>query len=41
MDKGKYLVRKPAYEVMPPVEVKGRIPAMTLMSSNLVPGIKT
>jgi hypothetical protein len=40
MDKEKYIVSKPAYEVKPKVEVKGRIPAMTLMSSNLVPGIK-
>lgn len=36
----KYVVRKPAYEVTPIVEVKGRIPAMTLMSGNLVPGTK-
>jgi len=35
---GKYLVSKPAYEVVPPFEVKGRIPAMTLMSNNLIPG---
>jgi len=34
----KYLVSKPAYEVVPPFEVKGRIPAMTLMSNNLIPG---
>jgi hypothetical protein len=40
MDKEKYIVRKPAYEVTPKFEVKGRIPAMTLMSSNLVPGMK-
>ena len=36
----KYVVKKPAYEVIPKFEVKGRIPAMTLMSSNLVPGTK-
>jgi hypothetical protein len=43
MDKAdvkKYVVEKPAYEVIPKFEVKGRIPAMTLMSSNLVPGTK-
>jgi hypothetical protein len=34
----RYIVRKPAYEVTPKFEVKGRIPAMTLMSGNLVPG---
>ena len=34
----KYLVSKPAYEVVPAFEVKGRIPAMTLMSNNLIPG---
>ena len=34
----KYVVKKPAYEVAPKVEVKGRIPAMTLMSGSLVPG---
>jgi hypothetical protein len=36
MDKSdvkKYVVEKPAYEVIPIDEVKGRIPAMTLMSS--------
>lgn len=38
-DVEKYLVSKPAYEVTPEFEVKGRIgPAMTLMSNNLVPG---
>lgn len=37
----KYLVKKPAYEVAPEYEVEGRIPAMTLMSSNLVPGTRT
>jgi hypothetical protein len=36
----KYFVKKPAYEVAPKFEVKGRIPAMTLMSGNLVPGSK-
>jgi hypothetical protein len=36
----KYVVKKPAYEVTPEFEVKGRIPAMTLMSGNLVPGAK-
>ena len=36
----KYLVKKPAYEVTPKFEVRGRIPAMTLMSGNLVPGAK-
>jgi hypothetical protein len=36
----KYVVKKPAYEVTPKFEVKGRIPAMTLMSQNLVPGTK-
>jgi hypothetical protein len=36
----KYVVKKPAYEVIPKFEVKGRIPAMTLMSGNLVPGSK-
>jgi hypothetical protein len=39
-DYSKYVVKKPAYEVTPKFEVKGRIPAMTLMSSNLVPGTK-
>lgn len=37
-DAGKYFVSRPAYEVVPAVEVAGRIPAMTLMSNNLVPG---
>ena len=37
----KYFVKKPAYEVVPTMEVAGRVPAMTLMSSNLVPGVKT
>ena len=36
----KFIVKKPAYEVTPRVEVKGRIPAMTLMSGDLVPGSK-
>jgi hypothetical protein len=39
-DVNKYVVKKPAYEVIPIDEVKGRIPAMTLMSSNLVPGTR-
>jgi hypothetical protein len=34
----KFVVHKPAYEVEPAFEVKGRIPAMTLMSNQLVPG---
>jgi hypothetical protein len=37
----KYLVNKPAYEVIPNMEVAGRITAMTLLSSNLIPGVKT
>ncbi len=38
-DSKKYLVSKPAYEVMPPYEDKGRQgPAMTLMSNSLIPG---
>jgi hypothetical protein len=37
-DYRKYLVARPAYEVTPDFEVKGRRPAMTLMSNNLVPG---
>ena len=40
LDVKKYVVDKPAYEVIPVDEVKGRIPAMTLMSSNLVPGAR-
>ena len=36
----KYVVAKPAYEVIPKDEVKNRIPAMTLMSGKLVPGAK-
>ncbi|HSW38696.1 MAG TPA: hypothetical protein VLL97_04320 [Acidobacteriota bacterium] len=34
----KNFVNKPAYEVIPAHEVKGRRHAMTLMSNNLVPG---
>jgi len=41
LDLKKYVVQKPAYEVIPVDEVKGRIPAMTLMSSNLVPDART
>ncbi len=37
-DYSKYLVKKPAYEVTPDFEVKGRRPAMTLLSNNLIPG---
>jgi hypothetical protein len=37
-DYNKYLVKKPAYEVKPSFEVKGRRPAMTLLSNNLIPG---
>ncbi len=37
-DNDKYFVSRPAYEVVPAVETKGRIPAMTLMSNNLIPG---
>lgn len=36
IDAKTYFVEKPAYEVTPTEEVKGRHPAMTLMSSNLV-----
>jgi hypothetical protein len=36
-DFNKYFVSKPAYEVVPETEVKGRRPAMTLLSNNLVP----
>ena len=35
-----YFVDKPAYEVTPTEEVKGRHPSMTLVSSNLIPDIK-
>jgi hypothetical protein len=38
IDAKKYFVNKPAYEVTPTEEVKGRHPAMTLMSNNLVSG---
>ena len=34
----RYFVERPAYEVVPAFEVLGRIPAMTLMSNNLIPG---
>ena len=37
-DSAKYFVARPGYEVVPAFETKGRIPAMTLMSNNLVPG---
>jgi len=37
-DAKKHFVKKPAYEVIPTMEVKGRQTAMTLMSNNLVPG---
>lgn len=37
-DYNKYFVSKPAYEVTLGFEVKGRRPAMTLLSNNLVPG---
>jgi len=36
-DEKTHYVSKPAYEVIPDVEVKGRQGAMTLMSNNLVP----
>lgn len=36
-DAKKQFVSQPAYEVTPVMEVKGRRPAMTLMSNNLVP----
>ncbi len=39
-DAKKHFVKKPAYEVIPTMEVKGRQTAMTLMSNNLVPGSK-
>jgi len=38
-DYSKYLVAKPAYEVTPDFEVKGRRPAMTLLSGNLIKGV--
>ncbi|MCE5253986.1 MAG: hypothetical protein LLG45_07265 [Actinomycetia bacterium] len=34
----RYFVPRPAYEVVPALKVVGRIPAMTLMSNDLVPG---
>jgi hypothetical protein len=37
-DAKKHFVDKPAYEVVPVEDVKGRRPAMTLMSNKLVPG---
>jgi hypothetical protein len=37
-DPKKHFVSKPAYEVVPAEEVKGRQGAMTLMSNRLVPG---
>lgn len=36
-DKERYFVGSPGYEVVPAIEVANRIPAMTLLSSNLVP----
>lgn len=39
-DVKKYVVDTPAYEVIPKDQVRNRIPAMTLMSSNLVPGTR-
>lgn len=38
IDAEKYFVKKPAYEVTPPIDVKGRRAAMTLLSNKLVPG---
>ncbi len=41
-DPEKYLVRKPAYEVVAPTPTKNRMhPSMTFMSNNLVPGANT
>jgi hypothetical protein len=41
-DNEKFFVSKPAYEIVPEIEVEGRIgPAMTLMSNNLVAGSNT
>jgi hypothetical protein len=40
IDAKMYFVDKPAYEVIPTEEVRGRQPAMTLMSSNLIPGAR-
>ncbi len=37
-DSRSYSVSSPAYEVVPAIEVAGRIPAMTLMSNNIIPG---
>jgi hypothetical protein len=37
-DAQRYFVSRPAYEIVPAVEVAGRIPAMTLLSNNLIPG---
>jgi hypothetical protein len=37
-DVKKHFVSRPAYEVVPLEDVKGRRPAMTLMSNKLVPG---
>lgn len=34
----KLFLSSPAYEVVPALEVAGRIPAMTLMSNNIIPG---
>jgi hypothetical protein len=40
-DAQRYFISRPAYEIVPAVEVAGRVPAMTLMSNNLVPGSDT
>ncbi|MFC1838317.1 hypothetical protein ACFL1N_01955 [Thermodesulfobacteriota bacterium] len=41
-DPGKYIVRKPAYEVVAPTPTKNRMhPSMTFMSNNLVPDSNT
>jgi hypothetical protein len=41
-DPEKYIVRKPAYEVVAPTPTKNRMhPSMTFMSNNLVPGSNT
>lgn len=37
-DEMRFVVPSPAYEIVPVVETKGRIQAMTLMSNNLIPG---
>jgi hypothetical protein len=37
-DSAKYVVAEPAYEIVPVIETLGRIPPMTLLSNNLVPG---